>query len=439
MQRKEGKGRASKRRSSAKAPPGRQLDIDDIVVGKKLMSSSHCDIHRVKRFTVYRELSNIANEDCKDEACEQEETMLQDHSALKPTTTGDRRQYTIKFIKQELMKNSSHEEFEFAASSLENEAELLLKLDHPNISKIRATSAKGTEAYYVTGRHDSYFLILDRMKSSLSERLEDWSRQQDRRGWAMFGVALQWKRKELLIERLTVALEIARALEYLHREGIAHRNIRPENIGFQDGKVQLLEFGLACKVGHSDRIDDALPRSAQLNRYVAPELVLGQAHGSKADVYSFATLLCEVLALRGKLKAKNGEKKTKFCEFQMEAALDALHLKSSTDLPYIDDLLTIIQSGWSLDPADRPKMSTFREAIENVLRKVRRGPQIVRSRSMQTIDSCKESSAVSVFSSKEFFRKVRNFPLLAPVNRLKMGSTVRQAIHKLLENLQQEL
>jgi serine/threonine-protein kinase len=93
--------------------------------------------------------------------------------------------------------------------------------------------------------------------------------------------------------KLSVALQIARALGYVHSKKIIHRDIKPENIHLDSaGKVKLMDFGIAKSEG------------LQLTRagftlgtpyYMAPEQVLGQQVTSQVDVYSFGVLMFELL------------------------------------------------------------------------------------------------------------------------------------------------
>ena len=97
-----------------------------------------------------------------------------------------------------------------------------------------------------------------------------------------------------LTGKLKIALQVARALGYIHTQKIIHRDIKPENIHVTaSGVVKLMDFGIAKTEGL------AMTRAGYVlgtPYYMAPEQVTGQNITDQVDVYSFGVLLFELLS-----------------------------------------------------------------------------------------------------------------------------------------------
>ena len=85
------------------------------------------------------------------------------------------RRYAMKHLKEKLLSQADN--FRLAAVELAVEAHMLASFNHPNIIKIRGWAANGV-ASFTTGRHDSFFLLLDCLDETLDQRISTW---QDRK------------------------------------------------------------------------------------------------------------------------------------------------------------------------------------------------------------------------------------------------------------------
>lgn len=88
-----------------------------------------------------------------------------------------------------------------------------------------------------------------------------------------------------------ITARLCQVLQSLHRRGIFHGDLKPNNILIKDNNVKLVDFGLASRFdfnGRQDNISGTLP-------YMAPELFLGSPIDGRTDLYSLGATLYEVV------------------------------------------------------------------------------------------------------------------------------------------------
>ena len=112
-------------------------------------------------------------------------------------------------------------------------------------------------------------------------------------------------------ESITIARQIAAALEAAHEKGIIHRDLKPANVKLAsgDGAVKLLDFGLVQSVRAKGRncfsqsptlTSDGTRAGVVLGTaaYMSPEQARGQTVDKRTDIWSFGCVLYEMLAGR---------------------------------------------------------------------------------------------------------------------------------------------
>ena len=96
-------------------------------------------------------------------------------------------------------------------------------------------------------------------------------------------------------DAIQLAEEISAALDFAHRRGVVHRDVKPENILLQDDRAIVADFGIALSEAASERVT-ATGMSVGTPHYMSPEQALGQREiDGRTDVYALGAILYEML------------------------------------------------------------------------------------------------------------------------------------------------
>ncbi len=92
-----------------------------------------------------------------------------------------------------------------------------------------------------------------------------------------------------------ILAEVADALAYAHARGVVHRDVKPDNILFdEDGHALVTDFGIATARFHGRLTNTG--RAMGTPHYMSPEQAMGKMVDGRSDVYALGVVLYEVLA-----------------------------------------------------------------------------------------------------------------------------------------------
>ena len=203
-----------------------------------------------------------------------------------------------------------------------SEIDVLARLDHPGVVKLRGW-----------GTHDDVpYLVLDLAGGpTLADELADGALGLDR--------------------TIAAGQQVAEALVHAHALGIVHRDVKPSNILVDGaGRTRLADFGIARLAG-----GPSLTSTGQVvgsAPYLAPEQVAGEEAGPATDVYALGLVMIECLTGR---RCYPGT--------LVEAAVGRLHRPPVVppDVPaWLRDILTAMTAR---DPTARPTAAAVAEAL----------------------------------------------------------------------------
>ncbi|GJN14954.1 hypothetical protein PR202_gb01833 [Eleusine coracana subsp. coracana] len=163
------------------------------------------------------------------------------------------------------------------------------------------------------------------------------------------------ERTTLPLEKvISIALDIARGLEYIHLQGVVHRDVKPENILF-DGEfcAKVVDFGVACEEAYCNVTDD----DPGTYRWMAPEMYKHKPYGRKVDVYSFGLLLWELVT--GSLPYED------MTPVQAAFAVVNKNLRPVIPSSCPAPLRLLIEQCWSCQPEKRPEFQQIVKILEN--------------------------------------------------------------------------
>ncbi|KAF7052367.1 hypothetical protein CFC21_060478 [Triticum aestivum] len=178
----------------------------------------------------------------------------------------------VKRMESGVMGNKGLNEFK-------SEISVLTKVRHRNLVSLLGYCLDGNER----------ILVYEYMpQGPVSQHLFEWKEHNLQ--------PLEWKR------RLSIALDVARGVEYLHslaQQTFIHRDLKPSNILLGDDmKAKVADFGLVRLAPADGKCVSVETRLAGTFGYLAPEYAVTGRVTTKADVFSFGVILMELVTGR---------------------------------------------------------------------------------------------------------------------------------------------
>ena len=168
----------------------------------------------------------------------------------------------VKVLRQELMHDPD------LVRRFKNESKAISLLNHPNIVKVYDVSVSETLQYIVMEYVDGMTL-----REYLNER----------------GGKLTSR------ETVHFISQILKALDHAHRNGVVHRDIKPQNIMLLDnGQLRMMDFGIA----RISRAENQLTGGKAMGsvHYISPEQAKGDETDFTSDIYSVGVMMYEMLS-----------------------------------------------------------------------------------------------------------------------------------------------
>ncbi len=178
---------------------------------------------------------------------------------------GDERLVAVKVLTPESVETMAR----FKAVFETEEGEIALRLNHPNVIKTYDYGRVGKDAYYI---------VMEFVDGPNLETL----------------VVLESPR--IAQARFDLVLQMGAGLQYIHRQGLIHRDFCPKNvlIGSND-EAKIIDFGLCVPATLQEKTFMARAGTAS---YMAPEQVRSQPLDVRADIYAYGMSAFEVLTSR---------------------------------------------------------------------------------------------------------------------------------------------
>jgi hypothetical protein len=229
----------------------------------------------------------------------------------------------------------------------EKEVGVLSSLRHPNVVLFLGVCKSGPYELIVTE-----FLELGSLDTFLREKRHNNERH----------VAFTFNKK------IDILLDVARGMQYIHSQGLIHRDIKTSNILLDKHYTAKI-----CDLGHSRMVSTNSLMTGTIGtlQYMSPEIILNQQYDNRTDVYSFGIVMYEVFFEKipfHMIDEQNGFGNM-WClgidvakNEKRPAIPDDISDYSVQELDY----LRCMKQCWKANPEDRPSFDEITSSLNNI-------------------------------------------------------------------------
>ena len=228
-------------------------------------------------------------------------------------------------------------------SRFQREAQAAARLVHPNIVQVFDSGRDE--------RTEQYFIVMEYIEGvSCAEILRE-------DGWME------------VRDALAIIEQACEGLDYAHRHGVVHRDVKPGNLlRSREGEVKLADFGIAKATEQSSitQVGSVLGTAA----YLAPEQARGEEAGPGADLYALGVVTYQLISGRLPYEASSLTELALKQQRERPAPLDTLVAAVN---PELADAVAI---ALEIDPRERyPSAREMRLALQEAARGIAPGPR----------------------------------------------------------------
>jgi serine/threonine protein kinase len=365
------------------AEPGQHIALfhrSEILTGKLLGRGGFSDVYEITAFQL--------NQPLHSRLTTQQRQLREHYQQLATNSATGQGRYAIKHLQEGLLLRSDSSSskattaFHHAASDLAVEAAYLSALNHENIITVRGLPVEGLQAL-ANGRHDGYFIILDRVEETLQDRMGQWKAEP---ASASSDASIQ--------EKGEYALQLASAISYLHERRIIFRDLKPHNIGISSSSsnscggstLKLFDFGLCrelpARATASPCTDSSKSATSEeeefceeiytmsgvgTRRYMATEIFNTSQYNDKVDVYSWSMILYEMLELHKPYASYSVTDHTRYVCGNGERPVLVNFLKQSHPTIQKQRLCKLLEQSWCESIVDRLSMKEAQWQLRSIL------------------------------------------------------------------------